>query len=148
MFGFNEFFFQLRSSWEQRRRYREVERKAHEIKSITASIEAPLQLIIILYLMLRGILTLPWNESTSSSCIEDNLGRVACLPSIPMLAITFSILSIIKSMFDLNIHPLLANQVNKTILMAKGTDYSLHINFLIPISYKTDGANLWYFNLY
>ncbi|XP_023326735.1 uncharacterized protein LOC111700146 isoform X2 [Eurytemora carolleeae] len=99
-----------RSSWEQRRRYREVERKAHEIKSITASIEAPLQLIIILYLMLRGILTLPWNESTSSSCIEDNLGRVACLPSIPMLAITFSILSIIKSMFDLNIHPLLANQ--------------------------------------
>jgi len=120
-------FFQLRSSWEQRRRYREVERKAHEIKSITASIEAPLQLIIILYLMLRGILTLPWNESTSSSCIEDNLGRVACLPSIPMLAITFSILSIIKSMFDLNIHPLLANQVNKNTLIEKNliTRYKL-----------------------
>ena len=109
---FNHESINCRSSREQRRRYREVERKAHEIKSLTSSVEAPLQLTLVLYLMLRGILSLPWNEPMSSSCIQDNLGRVACLPSIPMLSITFSVLSILKAMFDLNVHPLFANKVS------------------------------------
>ena len=38
--------------------------------------------------------------------------RVACLPSIPMASVIFSILSIIKSMFDLNVYPLLTTQVS------------------------------------
>jgi hypothetical protein len=37
--------------------------------------------------------------------------RVACLPSIPMASVVFSVLSIIKSMFDLNVYPLLTTQV-------------------------------------
>ena len=56
--------------------------------------------------MVRGILTLPWSESPSSQCVEDSLGRVACLPTIPMASIIFSLLSIIKAVFDLNIYPL------------------------------------------
>ena len=56
--------------------------------------------------MIRGILTLPWNESPSTQCVTDSLGRVACLPSVPMASILFSLLSIIKAMFDLNIYPL------------------------------------------
>ena len=59
-----------------------------------------------LFLMIRGILTLPWNESLSTKCVTDSLGRVACLPSIPMASIIFSVLSIVKAVFDLNIYPL------------------------------------------
>ena len=56
--------------------------------------------------MIRGILTLPWNEPLSSNCVTDSLERVACLPSIPMASIIFSLLSIVKAVFDLNIYPL------------------------------------------
>ena len=56
--------------------------------------------------MTRGILTLPWNESPSSTCVTDSLGRVACLPSLPMASVLFSVLSIVKAVFDLNIYPL------------------------------------------
>ena len=46
------------------------------------------------------------------SCVEDSLGRVACLPSLPMASMLFSLLSILKvlpisyspkqAQFDLN----------------------------------------------
>ena len=55
---------------------------------------------------MRGILTLPWNEPPKSTCVTDSLGRVACLPSVPMASVIFSVLSIIKAVFDLNIYPL------------------------------------------
>ena len=61
---------------------------------------------LLLFLMIRGILTLPWNESPSTQCVTDSLGRVACLPSVPMASVLFSVLSIIKAVFDLNIYPL------------------------------------------
>ena len=41
-----------------------------------------------------------------SQCVTDSLGRVACLPSVPMASVIFSVLSIIKAVFDLNIYPL------------------------------------------
>ena len=62
--------------------------------------------MLLLFLMTRGILTLPWNESPSSTCVTDSLGRVACLPSLPMASVLFSVLSIVKAVFDLNIYPL------------------------------------------
>ena len=83
-------------------KFLEIEQKATELKSIVGSIESPLQFILMLWLMFRGILTLPWDQPLSSSCVEDSLGRVACLPSIPMLSMLFSLLSILKSVFDLN----------------------------------------------
>ena len=46
------------------------------------------------------------NESPSSTCVTDSLGRVACLPSLPMASVLFSVLSIVKAVFDLNIYPL------------------------------------------
>ena len=83
-------------------KFLEFEQKATEVKSIVGSIESPLQFILMLWLMFRGILTLPWDQPLSSSCVEDSLGRVACLPSIPMVSMLFSLLSILKSVFDLN----------------------------------------------
>jgi len=95
-----------RQTAKDRKKYKQLERQAHEIKSICGSLESPIQLIILLYLMMRGILTLPWNEPSSAKCVTDSLGRVACLPSIPMASVIFSILSIMKALFDLNIYPL------------------------------------------
>jgi hypothetical protein len=43
-------------------------------------VEAPIQLVTLLYLMLRGILTLPWSEPLSASCVEDSLGRQEARP--------------------------------------------------------------------
>ena len=37
---------------------------------------------------------------------QDSLGRVACLPSIPVASIVFGFLSLVKSLYDLNIYPL------------------------------------------
>ena len=89
-----------------RARYKLLERQAHELKSICGAVEAPVQLALLLHLMLRGILTLPWSESPSARCVTDSLGRVACLPSIPMASVIFSVLSIAKAFFDLNLYPL------------------------------------------
>ena len=111
-----------RTTAQDRRRYKLLERRAHECKSICGAIEAPIQLgmiclnraptntflspVLLLFLMTRGILTLPWNEAPSSTCVTDSLGRVACLPSLPMASVLFSVLSIVKAVFDLNIYPL------------------------------------------
>ncbi|XP_023342920.1 uncharacterized protein LOC111712514 isoform X2 [Eurytemora carolleeae] len=99
-----------------------LEKRARELKSITGAIESPVQAVIIFWLMLRGVLTLPWSQPPTSACVEDSLGRVACLPSIPIFSLIFSFLSIIKSLFDLNIHPLLQGFHNN----AKNFKFSLH----------------------
>ena len=78
--------------------------------------------------MIRGILTLPWNESPSTQCVTDSLGRVACLPSVPMASILFSLLSIIKAMFDLNIYPLVREY--ETCSATVRMSYDLLLRFL------------------
>ena len=55
-----------RGTQTQKEEYKVIERRAHEIKSICGAVEAPIQLILLLYLMLRGVLTLPWTEPLSS----------------------------------------------------------------------------------
>ena len=72
LFPFLPTFFYLlllvspRGSPSQKEEYKVMERRAHEIKSICGAVEAPVQLILLLYLMLRGVLTLPWAEPLSS----------------------------------------------------------------------------------
>ena len=85
------------------------EANGHEIKAIAGSLESPLELILLLWLVLRGILQLPWDRPLTSSCVGDSLGRVACLPSLPMASIIFSLLSILKSLCDLNISPIVSS---------------------------------------
>ena len=101
-----------RQTAENRAQYKMLERVSHEIKSICGAVESPVQLTILSYLMIRGILTLPWTEGFSSKCMTDSLGRVACFPSIPMASMIFSLLSIVKAVFDLNIYPLLREYHN------------------------------------
>ena len=55
-----------RTSATQRAQYKVLERRAHEVKAICGAVEAPVQLVLLIYLMLRGVLTLPWAEPLSS----------------------------------------------------------------------------------
>ena len=73
----------------------DLERRAREVKAIAGVTESPLQVVVLGFLMLRGVVS-PWREEVSSSCIEDDLGRRLCLPSIPMLSVAFSMASILK----------------------------------------------------
>ena len=105
----------LRRSYSTNRdklKFMEFEQKTTELKSIVGSIESTLQFTLMLWMMSRGILQVPWNQKLSSSCVEDSLGRVACLPSIPMLSLSFSLLSILKSAFDMNMVPYVSSSVN------------------------------------
>ena len=77
--------------------------------------------------MVRVILTLPWDQPLSSSCVEDYLGRAACLPSIPVASMIFSLLSILKAMYDMNISPLLSDQ-DHTMMRMKNS-YDLFLRF-------------------
>jgi hypothetical protein len=51
-----------------------------KMSKVCRCVEAPIQLVTLLYLMLRGILTLPWSEPLSASCVEDSLGRQDARP--------------------------------------------------------------------
>ena len=97
-----------------------LEAKSHEIKAITGATESPLELIILLWLITRGILQLPWDRTLASSCVEDSLGRVACLPSLPMASIVFSLLSILKTLNDLNLAPIMSkvNQAHSVLKLS------------------------------
>ena len=97
----------------ERLKFLEFEQKTTELKSIAGSIESTLQFTLMLWMMSRGILTLPWDQSLSSSCVEDSLGRVACLPSIPMLSLLFSLLSILKSALDMSLVPFINSYLNQ-----------------------------------
>ena len=103
------------------KKYKRNELRAHEMKSVSGGLEAPVQIILIVYLILRGHLPLPWAQTASSSCLEDSLGRSVCLPSIPVASVVFSFLSLVKALYDLNIYPLVHNyppsweRLNKTL---------------------------------
>ena len=107
---FFQIFWSSRYTDAERRKLKRRERKAFEVRCITAAVETPIQVFILLYFMLRGLLPLPWNETVSSYCILDYLDRPLCLPSTPLASFIFSFLSIMKAMYYFNIYPLLVDQ--------------------------------------
>ena len=114
----------LKSS-KEKQYFHNFEKMTKELKSLTGATESTAQFIFLLWLMLRGILSLPWDQPLSSSCVQDSLGRVACLPSIPMASMLFSILSILKSVFDLNTFPVVSSPFHS---MTR-TKLSIHVAF-------------------
>jgi len=79
-------------------KYLDLENTTHCLKGITGGVQSPLQVIILLWLMIRGILTFPWTNTPSYSCVED---------SLPVASIIFSTLSIIKSIPSCGLHHIL-----------------------------------------
>ena len=61
---------------EQRDKYKKLETRTREIKTIAGAVESPLQVILLLFLMLRGVIALPWDESLTLACVQDQLGNI------------------------------------------------------------------------
>ena len=102
------------------------------MKAITGVTESPIQIILLGFLMLKGVLVFPWSEEVSNSCIEDELGRRLCLPSIPMVSITFSLASILKAMYDMNLAPLLKDKTTSdcaSLILIKAPLYLANVIF-------------------
>ena len=118
-----------------------AEATSHEIKAIAGSLESPMELILLLWLVLRGILQLPWDRPLTSSCVGDSLGRVACLPSLPMASIFFSLLSIFKTLCDMNISSIVSRTNHANSIPKLG--YTCHLIaqfcpfFVCNILYRT-----------
>ena len=104
-------------------------RRALELRAVSAGLEAPLQAVLLSYLMLRGLLPLPWAAPGSASCLADSLGRVACLPSLPLASLVFSNIALTKAGLQLT-------SVTNTFLSE------------INISYHTDYQAMWNLNIW
>ena len=108
------------------------ETRAKEVKAIAGVTESPIQIVLLGFLMLKGVLFFPWSEEVSSTCIEDELGRRLCLPSLPMVSMTFSVASILKAMYDMNLGPLMKDQsvyTSSTLLLSKTPFYMANVIF-------------------
>ena len=108
------------------------EKRAKEVKAIAGVTESPLQIVLLGFLMLKGVLVFPWSEEVSSTCIEDELGRRLCLPSLPMVSMTFSVASILKAMYDMNLGPLMKDQTtwaSANLLLSKTPFYMANVIF-------------------
>ena len=57
----------------------ELEKRAKLFNSVTVMLESPLQVVVLCFLMLKGVIKLPWNKQVSTACIEDALGRKVCI---------------------------------------------------------------------
>ena len=102
------------------------------MKAIAGVTESPIQVVLLGFLMLKGVLVFPWNKEVSSTCIEDDLGRRLCLPSIPMVSIAFSLASILKAMYEMNLGPLVQAKSAKTavtLLLSKTPFYLANVIF-------------------
>lgn len=109
-----------------------LERRAREVKAITGVTESPIQMVLLGYLMLKGVLVFPWSKEVTSTCIEDELGRRLCLPSIPMVSMAFSLASILKAMYEMNLGSLArtqSTQTSATLLLSKTPFYLANVIF-------------------
>ena len=96
-------------SYQEKLAFHQLEQSTSEVRAVVSALESPLQFTLLLWLQLRGVLSLPWQADTQleSSCVQDSLGRIACLPSLPTASMIFSLLSILKSVLELNLAPVL-----------------------------------------
>ena len=74
-----------------------------QVIGINGCVEAPLQLIMTLFLVLKGIFDFPWSTEKISGEILDKFGNRIPLFSIPLLSFIFSSISIVKNVFKMNI---------------------------------------------
>jgi hypothetical protein len=72
--------------------------------SISGCIEAPIQMVMVLYLTLTEYLPIPFQGEFETGCSSDRFGNDICfLTNIPALTFLFSILNILSSAFVINL---------------------------------------------
>ena len=78
---------------------------------ISGCIGAPIQMVTTLYLMMKGVLPLPWDQGFDTSTIEDSKGNTVNF-TIPAASIFFSAINIIKCALMVNIFNVYIGQVD------------------------------------
>lgn len=71
--------------------------------SITGCIEAPIQLIMTSFLIMKGIIDLPWEEGMRYSQVTLSFNNQLPLTNIPMWTLMFSIVDILKCSLMTNV---------------------------------------------
>ena len=69
--------------------------------TIEGGVEAPIQVMILTFLMMKGFYVLPWSDSNPDSTIQLGYNTLS-LPWLPMFSFTVSALSILKSSLEMN----------------------------------------------
>lgn len=64
--------------------------------SISGCVEAPIQLVMNSFLVMKGILGIPWWESTETKSVTDTAGNKFTFYSIPLWTLIFSLIDILK----------------------------------------------------
>ena len=64
--------------------------------SISGCVEAPIQLVMTSFLVMKGILGIPWWKSPTSHTFQDTAGNEVNFYSIPLWTLIFSIIDILK----------------------------------------------------
>ena len=97
-----------------------VEGKVEKILSlaveIEGSIEAPVQLIITTFLIMRGFLKVPWESSQAEDSIDLGHGITIYFPLLPFLSMLTSALSILKASLTMNVFNIFLTDVKQGYL--------------------------------
>ena len=78
---------------------------------ITGCIEAPIQMVTTLYLMMKDVLPLPWNQGFDTNTITDSKGNTINF-HIPAASVFFTALDMVKCALMVNIFNVYIGQVD------------------------------------
>ena len=92
-------------------KFARLEMFARVSHGITGCIEAPLQMVTTLYLMMIDVLPKPWEQDLYTTTIEDSKGNRVNF-DIPMASIFFTAIDMIKCALMVNIFNVYIGQVN------------------------------------
>ena len=81
--------------------------------SITGCIEAPIQMVVTLFLMMKEVLPLPWDKAWHRSLITDSKGNELDL-YIPAVTLVFSIMDMMKCAVMINIFNVYIGQLESS----------------------------------
>ena len=81
--------------------------------SITGCIEAPIQMVVTLFLMMKEVLPLPWDKAWHRSLITDSKGNELDL-FIPAVTLVFSIMDMMKCAVMINIFNVYIGQLESS----------------------------------
>ena len=79
--------------------------------SITGCIEAPIQMVMTIFLMMKGVLALPWDTAWHRNTVTDSKGNEMEL-YIPAVTLIFSMIDMIKCSLMINIFNVYIGQLN------------------------------------
>ena len=115
-------------------RHLDLEAKTHELRSIAGAVQSPVQAALLVWMALRGTVAPPWEDRSSVSCLRDSLGRIACLPSLPVVSFAFSLLSMLKACLDLNVFPLFSNNSNEVARGRQAWDMTFKLTPFLAVT--------------